>query len=83
MNLDNVLDDLSNPGLFSRSSGKGFGFKGFYDAERIAYTMQYGKNPVPLTAFNAGMQSNPKTTTIVAGGVVYVVFESSSYIFGQ
>ena len=60
--LGHVLDDIANPGLFQRGSAAGFGFRGFYRAERAAYTMQYGFNPIPLTAFSASIQSHPYLT---------------------
>ena len=63
--LGHVLDDIANPGLFSRSAQPGFGFSGFYRAESVAYTLQYGFNPAPLSALNAGFQSNPVITTAI------------------
>jgi hypothetical protein len=66
--LGHLLDDIANPGLFSRATQSGFGFSGFYNAESIAYTMQYGLNPAPLTAFNAGLQSHPYLTASILGG---------------
>jgi hypothetical protein len=74
------LDDLANPGLFQRAGEAGFGFRGFYNAERIAYTIQYGRNPVPLTLFNAGMQSHPYTTTVIVGALTVGGYFSSKHL---
>ncbi len=79
--LGHVLDDLSKPGLFQRAGQAGFGFEGFYKAERVAYMMQYGRNPVPLTLFNAGMQSHPYTTTAIVGGFIVGGYLFSDYVF--
>ncbi|MEP0347102.1 RHS repeat-associated core domain-containing protein [Rhodopirellula bahusiensis] len=74
--LGHVLDDVANPGLFARSGQAGFGWRGFYNAERVAYTTQYGFNPAPLTAFNATAQAYPIGTRIVViGGTTYAVYE--------
>ena len=43
--------------------------------------MQLGWNPIPLTAFRAGMQSYPLTTVTVVGGVTYGGYKASSYLF--
>ncbi len=74
--LGHVLDDLANPGLFARSAQSGFGWRGFYNAERVAYTTQYGFNPYPLTAFSATAQAYPiRTRVVVIGGATYVIYE--------
>lgn len=75
--LGHVLDDLADPGLFARSAQPGFGWRGFYNTERVAYTTQYGFNPYPLTAFNATAQAYPITTRVVViGGTVYVIYKA-------
>jgi hypothetical protein len=70
--LGHVLDDMANPGLFANAEN--MRYRGFYSAERIAYTMQYGFNPLPLTAFNAANQAHPVATKVVIGGGVVVVY---------
>lgn len=79
--LGHVLDDLAQPGLFQRAGQAGFGFRGFYKAERVAYMMQYGRNPVPLTLFYAGMQSHPYTTTAIVGGFIVGGYFFIDYVF--
>jgi len=80
--LGHVLDDVAHPGLFARSSRPGFGWRGFYQAERVAYTMQYGFNPVPLTALNATAQAYPVATRVVVyGGGSYLVWELGSNLY--
>jgi hypothetical protein len=74
--LGHVLDDVANPGLFGRAGQTGFGWRGFYNAERIAYTLQYGFNPSPLTAFNATAQAYPLgTRVVVIGGTAFAIYE--------
>jgi hypothetical protein len=81
--LGHVLDDIANPGLFQRAGQPGFGFSGYYRAESVAYTMQYGFNPAPITALNAGFQSHPVVTTVIIGGTTIGVYEASTYLFGR
>jgi hypothetical protein len=74
--LGHVLDDIANPGLFIRSGQSDFGWRGFYNAERVAYTTQYGFNPSLLTAFNATAQAYPiGTRAVVIGGATYAIYE--------
>ncbi|MFT3784844.1 MAG: RHS repeat-associated core domain-containing protein [Tepidisphaeraceae bacterium] len=63
--LGHVLDDVRTPGMFDAEAT--YGFSQFYDAEKVAYTMQYGFNPAPLTAFNAAAQAHP----LIMQGSVY------------
>lgn len=88
--LGHVLDDVAS-GAFTRATEPGFGFSGFYQAESIAYRMQYGFNPAPLTAFNALGQAYPTATRIavwgtgaaVAGGYAYSFRDELSSLFSS
>jgi len=55
-----VLNDIMDPGLFANEAN--LSFSQVYQAESFAYSIQYGFNPLPLSAFNAGMQVNPYLT---------------------
>lgn len=69
--LIHVLDDMADPGLFSRSATQSFGFKGFFDVELRAYRGMYGLyNPVnvPLAGFNASFQAYPISSRVVFFG---------------
>ncbi len=80
--LGHILDDVARPGIFSASERGGisrlfynsYGFRNFYRAERVAYLMQYGRNPVPLTAINAAAQVSPATAYGAVGGLVTWAF---------
>ena len=85
--LGHVLDDIARPGLFETAAdaGPNFGFSDFYRAESTAYRLQYGFNPIPLAAFNAGMQSNPYLTIGItaagAAGASYLLRDPLSDLF--
>jgi hypothetical protein len=82
--LGHVLDDIANPGLFERATQPGFGFRNYFRAESVAYRFQYGFNPIPLTALNAGFQSHPIITAGIFGGWFYGSYRfSQRFIFGQ
>jgi RHS repeat-associated protein len=73
-----VLDDIGN-GIFAREAN--MTFSEFYRAEAFAYRTQYGFNPVPLTAFNAGMQANPLLTWGAVGATAAAGYGVSSWLF--
>ena len=68
--LGHVLDDIANPGLFARSSTPGFGVRGFYDAESVAYFMQSGRFRPLSAGFNATAQAYPLATRVAVGAIV-------------
>jgi hypothetical protein len=73
--LGHVLDGIKQPGLFEKAASPGFGFSNFYRAEKVAYQMQYGFNPVPITVLNAGFQSSKTVTSSIVAGSAYGIYE--------
>jgi hypothetical protein len=84
--LGHVLDDLRNPGLFERSAQRSFGVRGFYEAEKVAYGMQYGPGSIRgavLAPYGAIYGAYPTATTVGAvmfsattvSALGYVIYE--------
>jgi RHS repeat-associated protein len=79
--LGHVLDDIANPGLFSRSTNRAaFGYQGFKDAEAVAYFMQFGRQRPTWEAINAFSQRWPEATYLGIGGAAYVTYRISEKV---
>lgn len=81
--LGHVLDDIRSPGLFERSAQPGFGLKGYHEAERVAYAMQYGEGSIRgavLAPYAALHSAYPTATKIVTIGESIIVISASGYV---
>jgi hypothetical protein len=65
--LGHLLDDIRSPGMFARAAQRGFGVRGFYAAEKVAYGIQYGPRSIRgavLTPIGALYGAYPTATTV-------------------